>query len=197
MDFKKEIPSEADLIASLREGSVEAFDRLYNLYYRRIYGYCLGFTKSRKDTEDIVQEVFIKLWLTREDINSTKSVRNYLFSIARNKLISVFRSNIYSPYFEDYLDYCDTLGREDHCMIEYKEFVSAVEKGISLLPPMQQRIVRLSKFANMSNQDIANLFNISVQTVKNQLVTALKKIRSHLDLKQFMILLIFIILSTD
>lgn len=197
MDFKKEIPSEADLIASLREGSVEAFDRLYNLYYRRIYGYCLGFTKSRKDTEDIVQEVFIKLWLTREDINSTKSVRNYLFSIARNKLISVFRSNIYSPYFEDYLDYCDTLGCEDHCMIEYKEFVSAVEKGISLLPPMQQRIVRLSKFANMSNQDIANLFNISVQTVKNQLVTALKKIRSHLDSKQFMILLISIILSTD
>lgn len=197
MDFKKEIPSEADLIARLREGSVEAFDQLYNLYYRRIYGYCLSFTKSRKDTEDIVQEVFIKLWLTREDINTTKSVGNYLFSIAHNKLISAFRSNIYSPHFEDYLDYCDTLGREDCCMVEYKEFVMAVEKGISSLPPMQQRIVRLSKFANMSNQDIANLFNISVQTVKNQLVTALKKIRSHLDSKQFMILLISIILSSD
>lgn len=173
--------NESKLIASLRSGSVHAFDALYDMYYRRIYGYCLNFTKSQKDTEDIVQEVFIKLWLNRKSIYVDESISNYLFSIAKNKLISILRTNIGSPHYEDYIDYCETIGTEDESLLEYKEFADMVERGISKLPPMQQRIVRLSKFAYMSNKEIAHLCNITEQTVKNQLVSGLKRIRSYLD----------------
>lgn len=182
------------MIASLKRGSVKAFDALYELYYRRIYGYCLNFTKSRKDTEDIVQEIFIKLWIARNDIQADETLANYIFSIAKNKLISRLRSNIASPHYEDYLDYCETLGREDNSIIEYREFARFVEEGIKRLPPVQQRIVRLSKFASMSNRDIARLFGISDQTVKNQLVMGLKRIRSYLDSKELIIIAILSIL---
>ncbi len=111
--------NESKLIASLRSGSVHAFDALYDMYYRRIYGYCLNFTKSQKDTEDIVQEIFIKLWLNRKSIYVDESISNYLFSIAKNKLISILRTNIGSPHYEDYIDYCETIGTEDESLLEY------------------------------------------------------------------------------
>lgn len=195
MDKKEGRPGEPQLIAALKLGSVKAFDALYDMYYRRIYGYCLNFTKSRKDTEDIVQEVFMKLWSARKEIQVEDSIANYIFSIAKNRLISAFRSNVASPHYEDYLDYCETLGKEDYSVIEYKEFVAMVEEGISKLPPMQQKIVRLSKFTSMSNKEIASLFEISEQTVKNQLVTGLKKIRIHLNSKELAIMLPLLSLS--
>ena len=133
------------------------------------------------------------MWLNRKSIYVDESISNYLFSIAKNKLISILRTNIGSPHYEDYIDYCETIGTEDESLLEYKEFADMVERGISKLPPMQQRIVRLSKFAYISNKEIAYLCNITEQTVKNQLVSGLKRIRSYLDSQDACFILIIIL----
>ncbi|MDR2969850.1 MAG: RNA polymerase sigma-70 factor, partial [Tannerellaceae bacterium] len=71
------------LILELKEGSKDAFDRIYQIYVRRLYAYCFQFTKSHEDSEEIVQDVFVKLWLNRENIKSTNTLSYLLFIMAK------------------------------------------------------------------------------------------------------------------
>ncbi len=172
---------ETELIRALRKGSVKAFDALYDLYFHRIYGFCYQFTKSHKDTEDIVQEVFIKLWLSRSEIKNEESLGGLIFRIAKNHIISAHHSILRQPQYEDYLLYRESLGKEDTEWLEYHEFATIVNQAIESLPNAQQRIFKLSRIAGMSNREIAGLLAISEQTVKNQLVSSLKSIRKFLN----------------
>ena len=172
--------SEESLIRRLRQGDVEAFDAVYRLYFQRLYVYSLQFTKSARDAEDIVQEVFAKLWSCRGFIAAESSLRGLLFTIARNFLISAYRRNINAPVYEDYLDYCNSIGREDVSAMEYAEFASKVEKLIDELPPAQSRVVRMSKLEQLSNKEIASRLGIQEQSVKNHLSQGLGYIRSRL-----------------
>lgn len=172
---------EALLIRRLKNGDVDAFASIYKLYFQRLYVYCRQFTKSAYDAEDIVQEVFAKLWGNRDSIIADSTLRGLLFTIARNNLISAYRRNINSPVYEDYLDYCNSIGREDTSAIEYTEFASRVEHIIDRLPPAQARVVRMSKLEHMSNKEIAIRLGINEQSVKNHLSKGLKYVRYHIS----------------
>ncbi len=79
--------NETILITELKKGSVKAFDALYDLYFNKVFSYCLQISKSEQKACDITQDVFLKLWETRQLIKTEKSVSPYLFRIARNQLV--------------------------------------------------------------------------------------------------------------
>ncbi len=83
--------NETVLIAELRRGSVKAFDAFYELYFNKVYAYCLQISKSEQKAVDITQDVFLKLWETRHSIKTDRSISPYLFRIARNNLVSAYR----------------------------------------------------------------------------------------------------------
>ena len=177
----KNIPQdEATLIRELKKDSVPAFNAIYYMYFRRVYAYCYQFTKSHKDAEDMVQEIFMKLWTSRHSIVAETSLQWFIYRIARNRLISSYRTNVPSPHYEEYLNYRDTLGAEDNSPMEYEEFKAKVNACIDSLPPAQSRILRMSRFALMSVEDIARELGIGEQTVRNQLSSALKVMRKRL-----------------
>lgn len=175
------IDKERLLIHSLKQGSTIAFDRIYQMYAKRLYAYSLQFTKSAEDAEEIVQDVFTKLWINRESIKQEDSLKSLLFTIAKHLLINAFRSKVNQQIYEDYVEYANELSTNDTTnRIEYNEFLKAVEQNIATLPNTQQKVIKLSRFEHLSNKEIAERMQLSEQTVKNQLSVGLKLLKEKL-----------------
>lgn len=172
--------TETALMLELKNGSLKAFDRIYDLYARRLYAYCYRCTRSRQDSEEIVQDVFVNLWRYHTEIDPSRSLSTLLFTIARRYRINAFRSLVNSPVYEDYLDYRDAIASDSQAGIEYTEFVADIHKALRKLPDRQRRIIILSKFKNMNHSEIGHKLNISEKTVRNLLSTGLKTLRNEL-----------------
>ena len=183
--------TEHNLIQALKQGSHKAFELLYQMYAKRLYAYCLQFTKSVEDSEDIVQEVFIKLWTNHAKIKQEDTLSSLLFIMAKHHLINTYRTRLLQPVFEDYLAYTEKLSVDDtHYKVEYDEFVRQVRKIMETLPTTQQKVIALSRFQQLSNKEIAKKLSLSEQTVKNQLSIGIKSLREKLG--GFMLSLVFL-----
>jgi RNA polymerase sigma-70 factor (ECF subfamily) len=170
------------LIRSLKAGSQKAFDEIYQMYAKRLYAYSLRFTKSPEDSEEIVQDVFVKLWTDREKIKQEDSLRSLLFIMIKHDVIDAFRTKVNQPVFEDYVDYINQISVNDtHEHVEYKEFIVKLKKAIASLSPTRQAIITLSRIKQLSNREIAEKLSLSEQTVKNQLSIGLKLLKEKLS----------------
>lgn len=168
------------VIAALKCGEEWAFAEVYNEYFDVIYQYCLHFSKSKVDAEDIAQDAFMRLWISREHIQNAETVKPLLFSTARNLLISRFRKNLATPIFEDYLDYINDLPAQDNNPIEFREFIDNFVRHVDELPEGLRRIVKLSKIEQKSNKEIAEKLGINEQSVKNSVSQGMKILRTKI-----------------
>lgn len=178
---------ERELIRNLKNNSRKAFDDIYKLYSKRLFAYCLQFTKSPEDTEEIVQDIFIHLWTNRASIRQEETLRSLLFIMAKHRLINSYRSTINSPIYEDYLNYQEQLSTDPSPIhsLEYNEFVQGLKKALRQLPSTQQEVIELSRMEGKTNKEIAEILSLSEQTVKNQLSIGLKALRK--DIKKLLI----------
>ena len=169
------------LIAELKRGSKEAFDQIYKFYAGRLLAYCMRYTKSREDAEDIVQDVFVALWNSRETIRQEGSLHSLLFTISKHRVINAYRSTLNSPVYADYVDYQNEQSIEAASdRVEYEQYVKIVREAIHRLPSTQRRVITLSRFSQLSNKEIAERLSLSEQTVRNQLSVGLKALRELL-----------------
>jgi RNA polymerase sigma-70 factor (ECF subfamily) len=185
--------TETLLISQLKKGSSKAFDRLYRMYVKRLYAYCLQFTKSPEDSEEIVQDVFVKLWTDRERIRQEDTLCSLLFIMTKHHLISAFRSKINQPAYEEYMNCKETMSMDDAGQqLEYRDFIAKFKKALHTLPTTQQKVIVLSKMKAFSNKEIAEELALSEQTVKNSLSVGLKKLKEEMGKLYFLYILIFI-----
>lgn len=185
--------TEAELIHLLRNDSIKSFDEIYELYARRLYSFCLKYTKRKESAEEIMEDTFIWLWRNRKTLDALSSIKSILFLRAKHYLINAYRKVVNSPTYEDYMDYLDHHSSESpDSILEYEDFLRQVNKLLDQLPRTQQDIIRLSKIEMLSNQEIAHRLNYSEQTVKNQLSLGLKQLRQLLGNKMSMICLLFL-----
>ncbi len=190
--------TEPQLISSLKTGSTKAFDSLYGLYARRLYAFCLKYTKSRETAEETVEDTFVWLWNNRGKISDTQSLKPLLFLKTRHLLINAYRRVVNSPVFEEYVDYLDhqaAVSASPDENLEYDDFVRQLNHALQTLPPVQREIVKLSKIEMLSNKEIATLLHYEEQTVKNQLSMGLKKLRGLLAHTNTMVWLSFFFLN--
>jgi RNA polymerase sigma-70 factor (ECF subfamily) len=173
--------TEALLILQLKKGSSKAFDSIYRMYAKRLYAYCLQFTKSPEDSEEIVQDVFVKLWTNRKRIRQEDTLRSLLFIMTKHHIINAFRSRIHQPVYEEYTNYKEMESVENVCQqLEYQEFVVKFKKAVQTLPSTQKKVIILSKIQELSNKEIAEKLALSEQTVKNSLSLGLKYLKEVL-----------------
>jgi len=175
------------LIELLRNGSIEAFDKLYNLYSAKLYNFIMKVSDfDIYVSEEIVQRVFIKIWETRTDIDPSKSFNSFIFTIAKNMLINDHNHKMVKYIYENHIlekntNYC-TATEEG---IEYSFLIQYIETLIGKLPPACQDVYRLSRLESFSNKEIAKKLNKSESTVEKQLSKANKfiseKIKQHYD----------------
>jgi RNA polymerase sigma-70 factor (ECF subfamily) len=178
---KENHTDEQDLIRNLKKGSYGAFNAIYRLYAKRLFAYCLSFTKSPEEAEEIVQDVFVKLWVNRAAIRQDETLKSLFFIMARHQLINAYRSGLNRPVCDAFGGCEETAAAADvHQGLEYEEFVGEVLEALKKLPPTQQKVVSLSRMEDLSNGEIARMLSLSEQTVKNQLSLGLKKLKEML-----------------
>ncbi len=151
------------------------------MYARRLYAYSLQFTKSPEESEEIVQDVFVKLWTNRQAIRQEDTLRSLLFIMTKHQLINAFRARVNQPVYEEYVEYREVMAESDpQLLLEYQDFLKRFKTAMKALPETQQKVITLSKLWQLSNKEIAEKLSLSEQTVKNQLSIGLKMLRQEL-----------------
>ena len=177
---KTEYISEIDWIQSLKKGDLRAFNELFDRYGKRLYHFSMGYLKSTADAEEIVQEVFLKIWNNREELSVQKSFESYLFTIAKNGILNTIRK---SKSEQVYLNYIKIHPEKNVLLddeLNFNELEKAYKEAVEQLSPRRKEIFLLSREQSLSNAEIAEKMNISVKTVENQMTLALSEIRKDL-----------------
>lgn len=193
--MSKNLSIEDKYIAELNQGSYKAFDALYTMYSKRLYAFVYKLTKSEADAVEIVQDVFVKIWLNRESILLDTSFQSYIFTIAKNAVINKIRTNVNSPVFVDYVAYLNErkLSEENiTAPLNYDDFRRYLNKVKEHLSETQRNVFELIKEQGYSNQEAAKQLNLSEQTVKNQLSIALKTLREKMKNFSFLFSIFFL-----
>ncbi|MDP4240436.1 MAG: RNA polymerase sigma-70 factor [Bacteroidota bacterium] len=178
--MKTNFVSETEWILALKEGNLLAFNELFDRYGKRLYYFSKGYLKSPESAEEIVQEVFLKIWDNRIELSACKSIESYLFTITRNGILNTIRK---SKSELAYLDYVKNNPGKNVLLEEelnFNELEKAYHEAVEHLSPRRKEIYQLSREHSFSNAEIAIKMNISVKTVENQMTSALSEIRRNL-----------------
>ncbi len=187
-----------NIIQEVKAGSEEAFDYIFNRYYAQLCYYAFGFNKDPEESKNIVHDTFVTFWSLRQNFESLRSIRAFLYISIRNASITYLRKKNIQPRIIEF----DTLKIEplsdDQNWEEIKiktEVIKTLYNEIDNLPSQCKKIIRLRLFENLTIAQIAHELNLSNQTVKNQLSRAKQLLRLRVMEKQllsFLFLLIFL-----
>lgn len=188
--------NERELLQRIAEGDESAFKLLHHRYWNEIYSLALAFVKSPEWAEDVLQEVFIKLWLKKETLPGIERFEPFLFVMVRNELISALRK--YKKRERDVADYIhagvSTEVKEN--TVELSETGRLVQDALKELTPQQQLIFKLSREDGLNHDMIAQQLELSKKTVSNTITIVLSHIRTYLYKKGNLIISILWVLTT-
>lgn len=169
------------LLQQMSTGSEEAFCRLFDHYWNRVYSSSLVLTKSPQMAQDIAQEVFLQLWQHREKAAEIQKLDGFLFISARNLIFKKMSRLKVEEAYQHYLSYqAMAAAGEANIPTEFKELQTIVEAGISQLPPQQQKAFRLSRERGLSHEEISHQMGVSRAAVKDYIVRSLAFLRKYL-----------------
>ncbi|MGN6418133.1 MAG: RNA polymerase sigma factor [Pseudobacter sp.] len=175
--------NEQELLKQLSLGNREAFSDIYSKYHRGIYNYLLKFSRDPAFTEDLVHDVFLKLWEAREQLDVKSSFASYLYRIARNTaLTQLNRIAIYDTIRMELLRRI-TGGPADQSLlngVESKNFDELFRKAVDELPTQRKEAFLLVRQQGLSYEEAADQMQISRNTLKQHLSLAVKSIRDYL-----------------
>jgi RNA polymerase sigma factor, sigma-70 family len=171
------------LLQQIASGHEPAFRELYNIYHKKLYNYIYNITKISEITEEIVADIFVKLWVGRELLVQIEQPNAFLHKVAYYKSIDFLKTlarhtRLQQRYNEWYLA---TAGEKspDQALID-AEMVHLISKAINQLTPQRKLIYRLSREEGMTHEQIARHLNLSRHTVRNSIMAATRFIDTYL-----------------
>ena len=184
---------EKELLLQLSNDSEQAFEKIYKLYSARLYGNLIKLVKSESEAQEILQDVFLKIWNNRHSIDTDKSFRSYLFKIAENKVYDFFRKAARDKKKEHVLleiASSEYMPVEDIMLSDAKTVL--LEKAIESLSPQRQQVFRLCKLEGKSYREASEILGISASTISDHIVKATKSIRDYFEKNEQALLALFI-----
>ena len=184
--------NDSELGNLLSKGDEKAFRHLYDEYWKRIYILALTYLKSTELAQDVVQDVFLKVWDQREIFSTVKHPGSFIYVMGRNAVINAFRKKL-SNYriIEEPSDFIPDNFLLPHQILDVKQLRQRLDSAINCLPPQQSLIIKLSRVEGLTNKEIAEKIGIEKATVKNHITRALHKLRQQLQITSIMALSIF------
>jgi RNA polymerase sigma-70 factor (family 1) len=170
-----------EIIHRLRNEDKSAVDELFSYYYARLYLFSKSILKVENGIDDILQEVFIKIWLNRQKIGNAETFNAYIFTITKNEVLNLIRANLRDHTFRDEL-FLQAVAQEYHTQnkIEFDEIKAAIDKIVAGLPEKRQQVFILSRTEGLSNKEIAQQLNIAEKTVEDHITHAIRHLKNSL-----------------
>lgn len=170
------------ILAGLSKDQESTLEELYNYYYPRLYEFSRSFLKTEDGIDDILQEVFIRIWQNRRKINDPASFNAFIFTITRNLLLNELRSRLNHQNLKDEIRKLSIAPEYDGFnQTQYKDLKSRVEDIIGVLPERQKEIFILSRTEGLSHKEIAGKLQITTKTVEYHISLAIKSIKAKLN----------------
>ena len=177
--MSKRLKKQKDLIFRLKNGEEEAFVFLVKTYEVLLFSYAVSLTNDRAMAKDIVQDVFFGIWKDRKKLNTSYSLKNFIFKIAYNKFVNQYHKNkAISSIERVYVESLNELVDEENTDL-LKEKIKSVTEGIGNLPKKCKETFMLSKNQGLTNIEIAEYLDVSVKTVEGHLTKAFKLLRTN------------------
>lgn len=171
-----------ELFLRIKQDDMPSFNLLFNKYWERLYLFVYRKLDSEDDAKDIIQNIFISIWLKRHQIVIQSTLESYLFSIARYELLSFISKSIKTkqkqelllhtilPEFEELLT-----PQQAHAMDQL------VDTEVEKLPARMKQIFQMTREQNLTIREISHQLHLSEQNVRNQLNTAISKVKCGLS----------------
>lgn len=175
--------SNTELVKLLKNGDRVAFYNIYERYCRRLHGFVLRYIKVEADAEGIVQEVFIKLWESRNKLDAYTSFESFLFTITYNTTISLLRKRAHEQKYLEHLKSIQQVQKAPDLIDELhlNELNEQIQTLLEELTPRQKEIFQLSREHGLTHDEIAKKLDISLNTVKKHMANALSFLKSRIN----------------
>ena len=170
---------ERRLIEMLKEGDSLGFEILFQKYYVRFYNFVRNLLKNPHEAEDIVQNVFMKVWVNRKNLHPDQSIHNYIYVLTRNEILNHVRDRKVHTQIEMLMMTEPPAGiviNDD--FVHFHELDVRIRRYIASMPEQRRKVFLLSRYRGKGNKEIAEMLGLSVRTVDrhiNMALTSLKK----------------------
>ncbi len=191
--MKTQSYQDRELILKLKAGSEEAFNLLFYKYERILYAFSLKILPSEEDAEEVVQEVFYKIWKKRYLLDEQLSFKAFIFTVAKNHIYNLLSKRVSETAYKRYCS--DTTSNlvnnaEETCC--FQEMKNIIEQIVSNMPDKRKQVFTMSRFQGLSNREIADQLNLSLSTVENHINKSLKMLKQQLPLHDIHLCLLFL-----
>lgn len=195
---QEEIIVDNQILNKIKAGDTACFEYLYRKYKGRIYNFILSLSDGDFYlAEEITQNVFLRIWEIRKEMNTDQSVSSFLYTISRNMFLNTIKKRAQEALYQaslqrDFIESTNQVEQE----VEYRLLEEEINRLINQLPEARKRIYQLSRQQHFSNKEIAGLLNISENTVESNLYKATSFMRKVLTVRYDEKLVIIILLIT-
>lgn len=185
---------EKELLKAIVGGDRSAFTALYSQLADQLYNYIYTFTRSEDISKELVQDVFIQLWVRRDLLEGVTDLRPYVFRTTKNRLLNYLKSRkSYATLLKKIELEQSVFSVRQEEKLDYNHLEKVAHEAISQLPPKRKLIFQLSTQENLRLDEIAAHLNISKSVVKKQLYAAISSVKSYLQTHAKLNSLLFII----
>ncbi len=168
-------------VIQLKKGSEKAFDRLFKKYSYKIYLNSVELNLTHDEAEEMVQEVFLKIWKNRTNLDPSKSFNAYIQKITKSIIIKKVRTKVCQLAYEKYaLNHFSPLSNQTEDYLIFSDLESISKKYLEQLPKQQKQIFMMKVQDNLTLGEIAETLHVSKRTVENHLYRACKNLRNKL-----------------
>jgi RNA polymerase sigma-70 factor (ECF subfamily) len=169
------------LLQRIAEGNEQAFRTIFDRYSDNLYGVAYNYTKSKETAQELVQDVFLKIWIKRAELARIENLENYLFISARNLIMNYFRSQKRNAAFLERLaKHFSEAALDPQDQLIRKESLTIINNAVNSLPEQQRTVYNLRRNEGLSIEEIATRMAISPNTVRNHMNAALRSVREKL-----------------
>lgn len=169
--------SDKRIIRNIKRGDSKSFEELFEKYYDRFFSFAHALLGDPDAAEDILQNVFLKLWIGRERLDEDRSIVNYLLVCVRNEIFDYLRLKYNQIVVHGISAEQEDLSSDIEAGIELTELAGTIDTVIRQMPPQRQRVFMMSRYERMSAKEIAQAIGISERTVERHIYLALNDLK--------------------